>query len=133
MAGVGLLRAETAPIARTACGPLRGSAGPEGLAIFKGIPYARAERFRPPVPADPWTAVRDATAAGPIAPQNDDGTGIIALPQSEDCLSLNIWSPALDDARRPVLFYIHGGASSRTGRVEAPHLTALHSRGMKTW
>jgi len=109
-AAAGALRAEKAPVARTACGPLRGSAGPQGLAAFKGIPYARAERFRTPVRVASWTEVRDALAAGPVAPQNDDGTGIMALPQSEDCLFLNIWTPALDGARRPVLFYIHGGA-----------------------
>jgi para-nitrobenzyl esterase len=110
VAAAGVIRAEKAPVSSAACGHLRGSAGPQGLAVFKGIPYARAERFRPPVPANSWTGVRDALAAGPIAPQNDDGTGIAALPQSEDCLHLNVWTPALDGARRPVLFYIHGGA-----------------------
>jgi para-nitrobenzyl esterase len=120
VAAAGLTRAETAPVAKTTGGPLRGVTGPGGLAIFKGIPYARAGRFRPPAPVRPWIPVRDAISAGPIAPQNDDGTGIAALPQSEDCLSLNIWSPALDHARRPVLFYIHGGAfENGSGRSSA--------------
>ena len=113
MLGLGaaaLLRAQGGPVAKTAYGSVRGVHDPRGLEIFKGIPYARADRFRAPVPPTPWTGVRDAVKPGAVAPQNDDGAGILAYSQSEDCLHLNVWTPALDRAKRPVLFYIHGGA-----------------------
>jgi len=81
--------------------------------VWKGIPYAKPPtgklRFRPPQPPEPWSGVRDALQFGPAAMQLD-------LPQaerkikSEDCLYLNIWSPAADGGLRPVLVWLHGGA-----------------------
>ncbi len=91
-----------------------------GLYVFKGIPYAapptRNLRWMPPQPVKPWSGVRSAKDYGPIAPQNLMPMELVGAPsfegqpQSEDCLSLNLWTPGLDDARRPVLFWIHGGA-----------------------
>jgi len=92
----------------------------DGVRVFRGVPYAQppvgALRFRTPEPLAPWAGVRDATAYGPSAHQPP--LMLAALPgfdvgaQSEDCLYLNVYAPA--DAsptrRKPVLFWIHGGA-----------------------
>ena len=107
------------PILETAAGKLRGaSAG--GVHSFKAIPYAAstegAGRFLPPAKVIPWAGVRDAVRFGNSAPQ------IASEPDplsswystiesiSEDCLSLNVFTPGLDGAKRPVMVWIHGGA-----------------------
>jgi len=88
-----------------------------GVWTFSGIPYARAPvgvlRWRPPEPPDPWSGVRPADRFGPIAPQSGPVEGL-TIPgdpteHAEDCLSLNVWTPALDAGRRPVMVWIHGG------------------------
>jgi para-nitrobenzyl esterase len=106
-------------IAATKSGKVEGSFE-NGLYIFKGIPYAAPPvgklRWMPTEPVKPWSGVRPAKEYGPIAPQNLMPMPIPGGPmygnekQDEDCLSLNIWTPGLDKARRPVLFWIHGGA-----------------------
>jgi para-nitrobenzyl esterase len=102
-------------IAQTELGALRGA--PEGGVIaFRGVPYADAARFAPPVEVAPWTGIRAATQDGPIAPQAPsrlrDAMGDFSRPQAEYCLTLTIWTPAADAARRPVLVWLHGGAWS---------------------
>jgi para-nitrobenzyl esterase len=95
---------------KTAYGRLRGLQG-AGLATFKGISYAGpvsgANRFKAAPPLKPWTGVRDAIALG--APAIQPGQRRNEPPQSEDCLFLNIWTPAADARKRPVMFYSHGG------------------------
>jgi para-nitrobenzyl esterase len=85
-----------------------------GVVQFRGIPYARADRFRPSQPVEPWVGVRDATSFGPIAPQNpsplESMLGAQSEPGIEDCLVVNVYTPAADDGARPVMVWIHGGA-----------------------
>jgi para-nitrobenzyl esterase len=90
-----------------------------GLYIFRGIPFAAStsddRRWLPPQSVTPWKGIRSALEFGNIAPQGADNLKVMpefqkTEMQSEDCLFLNIWSPGLDDARRPVMVWIHGGA-----------------------
>jgi para-nitrobenzyl esterase len=100
-------------------GSIRGAVeGAEGSVVaFRGIPYAApplgSHRFLPPQAPIPWQGMRDATANGPIAPQPPlrvEGTmGSITLAQDEDCLTLNIWTPADAVQKAPVIVWIHGG------------------------
>ena len=108
-------------IAQTGLGALRGASG---ITQFRGIPYALAERFRPPVPVTAWQGPRDARRDGSIAPQPSarqlrTRDAAIAK-QDEACLSLSIATPAMppattltpdqsDFSPRPVLVFIHGG------------------------
>lgn len=95
------------PIATTRSGRVRGYRDRD-MHVFKGVPYGAdtaPRRFRSAVREPRWKGIRDATAYGAAAPQTKAGE-----PTGEDCLFLNVWTPGLrDDARRPVLFYIHGG------------------------
>jgi para-nitrobenzyl esterase len=107
------------PIVETGLGKIEGFER-DGVRVFRGIPYAKppvgALRFRAPEPAPPWAGVRDAKEYGNAAIQPP--LMLAALPgfdigtQSEDCLHLNVYAPAgaSDANRKPVLFWIHGGA-----------------------
>jgi para-nitrobenzyl esterase len=104
-------------VARTKAGALRGGRE-NGVVVFRGVPYAAPPvgelRFASPQPVPAWQGVRDATKDGPIAPQGRSRLahimGDFERVQSEDCLTLNIWTPAPDGKKRPVLVWIHGGA-----------------------
>ena len=98
---------------KTAYGRLRGKRAGE-VTTFKGVPYAGlvsgGNRFKAPPPLQPWTGVRDAFSPGPPAFQPPRPSFGKEEPfPSEDCLVLNIWTPAADQRRRPVMFYNHGG------------------------
>ncbi len=110
------MQAADSPVVRTAAGLLRGSSQ-DGITSFKGIPFAAspvgAFRWRPPQPVTPWTGVRDAVKYGPDCAQGGWGAapGKIAEGSSEDCLYLNVWTPAAAQpgAKLPVMVWIHGG------------------------
>ena len=102
------------PVSVTA-GQIRGAlsdSNPDIIA-FTGLPFAAPPigelRWRPPEPVEPWVGVRDATAGGPICVQDSDED----LPQSEDCLFLNVWAPRETTEPLPVMIWIHGGSFTR--------------------
>jgi len=104
---------------------------------FNAIPYAEPpsgpRRFLPPTPRGLQGDV-DATHPGPVAPQLPsrlaDAMGDFDAPQSEDCLHLTVWTPAADDARRPVVIWLHGGAwQSGGGAIDWYDGTRLASEG----
>lgn len=109
----------------TANGKVRGSMS-DGLATFKGIPYAGPVsgigRFKAAPPVQPWRGVRDALKGGapslqtPLRPYFGISEGMPA----EDCLFLNVWTPAADGMKRPVMFYSHGGGFT-VGSGSAPY------------
>jgi len=132
--------AET-PIVGTSAGQIRGFVD-HGIAVFKGIPYGddtAKHRFQAPVPPLPWQGIRDCLEFGPMAPQPQPSrqhTDLFPLPAegtriSEDCLHLNVWTPALHDGKkRPVLFYIHGGGyTGWSSNVDAYDGVRLCQRG----
>jgi len=95
-------------------GRLRGGHS-RGALAFKGIPYGGpvtgAARFREAPPVVPWSGVRDATHLGAPSLQKANSTyGEQEPAYAEDCLVLNVWTPAVNDGKkRPVMFYCHGG------------------------
>ncbi len=95
----------------TAYGRIRGAKG-DGLATFKGIPYAGpvsgANRFKAAPPLQTWTGVRDALQLGAPSMQ-PGGKRHNEPPSDENCLFLNVWTPAADRRKRPVMLYSHGG------------------------
>ncbi|MDY6923031.1 MAG: carboxylesterase family protein [Pseudomonadota bacterium] len=111
----------------------------DGVRSFKGLPYARPPvgelRWRGPRPAEPWTGERDAGQVGAICiqpPANGDN-GVGPLPMSEDCLTLNVWTPAERDdptAPLPVMVWIHGGGlNNGSGTAALYDGTNLARRG----
>ena len=95
----------------------------DGVFTFKGIPYAKAERFQPAADPEPWEGVRASRAYGPTCPQGarsgwyDDNQAFAmhwddGFPD-EDCLRVNVWTAGINDGRkRPVMVWLHGGGFS---------------------
>jgi para-nitrobenzyl esterase len=107
-----VLRAGTSSsvVATTRAGTVRGLLE-DGVYTFKGVRYGADtsnRRFMPPMAPASWSHTADAFHYASSSPQTGESD-----PTSEDCLFLNIWTPGLrDGAKRPVMFYIHGGAYS---------------------
>ena len=125
-----------APRVRTTAGTVQGR-HEDGLAVFRGIPFARppvgALRFQAPQPAEPWTGTRDAFEFGAPPPQ-PQGRMVSAPPGAGDpgdWLTVNVWSPGPGAARLPVLAWIYGGAYV-AGASSAPGYdgSALAQRGV---
>lgn len=102
-----------------------------GVYTYKGIPYAKAERFLPAQEPKAWQGVRSSRHWGPVCPQaknngwrNDETAFFYQWNdgyQSEDCLRLNIWTKGLNDGKkRPVLFWLHGGGYTSGNGQEHP-------------
>lgn len=103
----------------------------DGLYIYKGIPYAKAERFMPPTAPDSWEGIRSSRAFGPTCPQaprqgwNNDQMAFAyrwddGFP-GEDCLRVNIWTPGIEDGKkRPVMVWLHGGGYAAGSGQELP-------------
>ncbi len=138
----GLSRAQSAGgdvTAETAYGRVRGfSKGP--IKVFLGIPYGAptdgANRWAPPQRPAPWRGVLDASLLGPRCPQIPEdlipevAEGGANEPMSEDCLRLNVWTPAVGSGRRPVMVWFHGGGyqtgSGGNRRYEGTNLATRH-------
>ena len=87
-----------------------------GVYQYLGVPYAEAtELFTPASEVTPWEGVREATSYGPISYQSGmfgSGAGSSSDNESNNCQNLNLWTPGLDDAKRPVMVWLHGGGFS---------------------
>jgi len=118
-----VLTAALSPVVEIATGKIRGAVA-GGIHAFKGIPYGAptgaVNRFLPPQPAAPWAGIRDALAYRGKAPQSPaqvkrraEMDGILGpldtSPETEDCLTLNVWTPGTS-GKRPVMVWLHGGA-----------------------
>lgn len=118
-------------VAMTAQGKVAGYLE-DGIYAYKGIPYAKAERFMPPVQPDSWDGVRSSRAYGPVCPQGkrtgwysdeqafafhwDDGY------EDENCMRVNVWTSAKspDGKKRPVMVWLHGGGYAAGSSQELP-------------
>ena len=118
------IKEQQSPITSTQYGLILGREK-NGVLLFNGIPYAEApvgdRRFKRPVSPASWDDIRDATRFGPAAPQLPSGgmTDSLSVNWNEDCLFLNVCTPGVDQKKRPVLVWIHGGAY-RSGQGAVP-------------
>lgn len=115
---------------QTKTGPIVGYIE-NGIYIYKGIPYAQADRFMAPEATKPWEEIRSCRSYGPVSPQPErDGWEFDQMAfwfdwndgwQGENCLNLNVWTPGLNSrARRPVMVWLHGGGFSTGSSHELP-------------
>lgn len=122
------------PLVTTTAGTIQGHLD-DGVAVFKGVPYAAPPvgplRYALPVPPEPWDGVRTCTTFGANCPQGtsrhtEDTRYPLPQPQDEDCLFLNVWTPAAagdlrDQEPRPVFVYVHSGGYF-LGTPDSPYL-----------
>lgn len=117
-------------VTNTQSGKVRGYIHNE-IYNYKGIPYAKANRFEAAVKPDAWEGIRSSTTYGPVAPLLTPTTEVQDEPEfvfdhdwgytNENCLNLNVWTPSIADSKkRPVLFWIHGGGFTAGSSHELP-------------
>lgn len=128
------------PVVRTTHGQLCGKHEGQSDA-FLGVPYARPPmgklRWRPPVKAAAWAGIRDASQYGTNCYQDPPipfglytAEYLIALPVSEDCLYLNVWTPTGRKDPMPVLVFVHGGGfNGGSGSIEIYNGAILAAKG----
>ncbi|MBO6081448.1 MAG: carboxylesterase/lipase family protein [Bacteroidales bacterium] len=113
-------------VAGTVCGYIE-----DGIYTFKGIDYAKAERYMPPQDPDPWEGVQTALYYGnqcyqaPRLTWQDDCEAFLYQwddgVQSDDCLNLNVWTKGINDhKKRPVMVWLHGGGYAMGASSELP-------------
>ena len=126
-----LLIGDHVAIAETKYGKVKGFIL-RGITCYRGIPYGAdtsgKNRFMPPQPPKPWTNILPAVWWGNTAPQIMDNRYANAYSSfvdhwnyddvSEDCLKLNVWTPAIDTKKRPVLVWLHGGGYTNGNGIE---------------
>lgn len=130
--GDSISASSSGPYVETEYGRIRGCIR-NGIHTFKGIPYGAdtsgANRFMPPRKPDAWTGIRSCLYHGSICPQPMTSFtdheyswlfSFIFSTQDEDCLHLNLWTPGLDNRKRPVMVWIHGGRFSTGSAIELP-------------
>lgn len=106
------------PVVETRSGAISGSVV-DGIFTFKGIPYAKADRFMPPQKPDAWGGVREHKAFGPIAMQVNSWSPASAMDEHK-LFTVNVWTPEVNDGKkRPVMFWLHGGGF-RVGASDDP-------------
>lgn len=133
---VGCARPNANPLVEIDTGQLQGTVV-DGVTVFKGIPFAAPPlgewRWRPPQPVTAWDGIRVADSYGPYCAQPQSHLLWFELDVvSEDCLNLNVWTPALDDNQRlPVMVWIHGGGYSQgTGNIPRLNSPKLVKEGV---
>lgn len=117
-------RYDDVPVLETTSGKLKGYFF-DGAYIFKGVPYAYADRFQMPVPFK-WEGIREAASYGFVCPLMTQDTPAMELmvphrywPMDEHCQNLNIWTKELDEtARKPVVVWLHGGGYFAGSSIE---------------
>lgn len=127
-----IIAGENIAVVSTQYGKVRGYID-DGIFAFKGIPYAKAERFMPPKAPDKWDGVRQTTIYGPQAMQSkaqnwkgqsDENFGFqfcIEPMNEKECFVLNVWSNGINDGKkRPVWVWIHGGGFSSGSANQLP-------------
>ena len=81
-----------------------------GIYVYKGIPYAKAERFMIPVSPDSWEGVKKFNEYGQMSAQAVMGFAQQQPNMGDDCQNLNVWTPAINDGgKRPIMVWLHGG------------------------